>query len=41
MLFNYFDIVYVIEIYDFIINELGGLYGIRDIGFLESVLNYI
>ncbi|MBW3115773.1 type II toxin-antitoxin system death-on-curing family toxin [Providencia rettgeri] len=39
--FNYFDISHAISVHDWIINNSGGLPGIRDLGMLESVLEHI
>ena len=37
----YFDIVHAVEVHDWIIEESGGLQGVRDIGLLESALDHI
>lgn len=39
--FNYFNITYAMRVHDWIIDNSGGLHGIRDIGVLESVLEHI
>lgn len=39
--FNYFDIEHAIKVHDWIIENSGGLQGIRDIGVLESALDHI
>lgn len=39
--FNYFDIAHAIRVHDWIIDQSGGLHGIRDLGVLESVLEHI
>lgn len=37
----YFDLIHAIEVHDWIIEQSGGLQGIRDLNPLESVLNHI
>lgn len=39
--FNYFDIKHAIDVHDWIIENTGGLHGIRDRGVLESTLDHI
>ncbi|MGG7669387.1 type II toxin-antitoxin system death-on-curing family toxin [Yersinia sp. J1] len=39
--FNYFDIDHAISVHAWIIDNSGGLHGIRDKGILESVLDHI
>lgn len=39
--FHYFDIEHAIQVHDWIIDNSGGLHGIRDRGALESVLDHI
>ncbi|ELI7915053.1 type II toxin-antitoxin system death-on-curing family toxin [Yersinia kristensenii] len=39
--FNYFDIHHAVKVHDWIIENSGGLSGVRDIGVLESALYHI
>lgn len=41
MEYEYIDLEYAIKIHDLIIDEIGGLKGIKDSGQLESVLEHI
>ncbi|NHM03691.1 type II toxin-antitoxin system death-on-curing family toxin [Flavobacterium celericrescens] len=41
MKFNYFDIEYAIKEHDYIIEKSGGLFGIKDKGHLEAVLDFV
>lgn len=41
MSFNYFTKEYAIKTHDFLIKESGGVFAIKDIGLLESVLEHI
>ncbi|BFI60093.1 MULTISPECIES: type II toxin-antitoxin system death-on-curing family toxin [Yersinia] len=38
---NYFEINHAIQVHDWIIENSGGLHGIKDIGVLDSVLEHI
>jgi death on curing protein len=41
MKFNYFEIEYAIKEHDYIIEKSGGLFGIKDKGHLQAVLDFV
>ncbi len=41
MAYNYFDVEYAIKEHDYIIDRSGGLFGIKDKGHLEAVLDFV